>query len=558
MIKILKENHNTILIFIIPLILILIGFAVYRDYGISSDEEITRNNSLVSIKYIFDVLFPQYTDNFELLKNVPNLRDYDLTDAYKFPGLASSAYGVFFDVLVVAFIEILLEVKNFSDVFYYRHLTNHYLFVISVICFYFLCISVFKNKLYSFFGAAILYTSPRIFAESFYNNKDVAFLSFFIFLIFFSIKFIKKPNYYNAFLLSIFAAMATSTRIIGIYVGILVALFFIIEFLMKNKFDPKKANTLVFFLFFNLIFLYLFWPFLWENPISNLIHAIKYAANVPTGLNVFYLGDFYGVKYLPWHYLAVCFFATTPILILILIAGGLVNLTLRFSRRLINIDKNDSYKDIWRGEKEKIFLFLLLVIFVPILSIFLFNSIVYNSWRHIFFLYPPLILVSIYFLDIIVIKFRFKKISSYINIILLVAVLSNVYYLITLHPFQGIYFNSIFEKNANKLFEIDYWGISNKHSLEELAKKNIGKNKITVGVASFTNLWLSEKMLNKKFQNKLIISGQDFSSADFIFNNNYFGSNPNYDDRYLIPENYKKYSELRKGKILISEFYIKE
>ena len=137
-----------------------------------------------------------------------------------------------------------------------------------------------------------------------------------------------------------------------------------------------------------------------------------------------------------------------------MIAGGLVNLTLRFSRRLINIDKNDSYKDIWRGEKEKIFLFLLLVIFVPILSIFLFNSIVYNSWRHIFFLYPPLILVSIYFLDIIVIKFRFKKISSYINIILLVAILSNIYNLIILHPFQGIYFNSIFEKNANKIILI--------------------------------------------------------------------------------------------------------
>ena len=107
MIKILKENHNTILIFIIPLILILIGFAVFRDYGISSDEEITRNNSLVSIKYIFDVLFSQYTDNFELLKNVPNLRDYDHSDPYKFPGLSSSAYGVFFDVLVVTFIEIL-------------------------------------------------------------------------------------------------------------------------------------------------------------------------------------------------------------------------------------------------------------------------------------------------------------------------------------------------------------------------------------------------------------------------------------------------------------------
>ena len=117
---------------------------------------------------------------------------------------------------------------------------NHYLFVISIICFYFLCINIFNNKLYSFFGAAILYTTPRIFAESFYNSKDLAFLSFFIFLIFFSIKFIKKQNYYNAFLLSIFAAIATNIRLVGIYVSILVVLFFIVDFLMKNKVDQKK------------------------------------------------------------------------------------------------------------------------------------------------------------------------------------------------------------------------------------------------------------------------------------------------------------------------------
>ena len=72
MIKFLKENHNTILIFIIPLILILIGFIVYKDYGISLDEEISRNNGLVSIKYICDFLFPQYSDNFEFFMNILN------------------------------------------------------------------------------------------------------------------------------------------------------------------------------------------------------------------------------------------------------------------------------------------------------------------------------------------------------------------------------------------------------------------------------------------------------------------------------------------------------
>ena len=80
MIKILRESHNTILIFIIPLILILIGFAVYRDYGISLDEEISRNNGLVSIKYICDFLFPHYSDNFELIKNVPDIKNYGFED----------------------------------------------------------------------------------------------------------------------------------------------------------------------------------------------------------------------------------------------------------------------------------------------------------------------------------------------------------------------------------------------------------------------------------------------------------------------------------------------
>ena len=549
MIKILKENHNTILIFIIPLILIFIGFAVYRDYGISLDEEISRNNGLVSIKYICDFLFPHYADNFELIKNIPDLKNYGV----------DKVYGAFFDILLITIIEILLEIKNFSEIFYYRHLVNHYLFIISVICFYFLCLNIFKNKLYSLFGAAILYTSPRMFAESFYNNKDLAFLSFFIFLIFFSIRFIKKPSYYNAFLLSIFAAIAMNVRIVAIYIGILIALFFAIEFLMKNKVNKKKINTLVFFFFLQFIFLYLFWPFLWEDPINNFVYALTTFSKFQAwGGYVFYLGDFYRAWFLPWHYFIICFFATTPLLISILIVGGLTQLTLRFFKRLLNIDKNISYKDIWRGEKEKIFLFLLFIIFIPIFLMFLLDSVIYNTWRHLFFLYPPLILISIYFIDVIAIKFRNKKILLYINSMVIIILLNNIYNLTVLHPFQYIYFNSIFEKKANKLFEIDYWGVSNKFSLEKILKDNFQKEQITIGVASFTNLYLSKKMLDKKSQNKLIISGQDFNNADYIFNNNYFEINPKYDDKYNIPQNYRKYSELKKGKILINELYIKE
>lgn len=548
MITNLKKNNHIIITFILPLVLSLIGFLIYKDYGISFDEEITRNNGLISIKYICDFFFGENNFNLNLIRNLPNLENY--TDRQ---------YGTFFEIFLIFVIEILLEIREFSEIFYYRHLANHYLFIISSICFYFLCLNIFKNKLYSFFGAAILFTTPRIFAESFYNGKDLAFLSFFIFLIFFSIKFIKKPNYYNAFLLSLFAAIAINLRIVAIYVGILVLLFFIFEFLMKNKFDLKKIKLLLFFFILKLIFLYIFWPFLWENPIDNFIYALKSFSQYKSWDHyVFYLGDFYKVFYLPWHYIFVSFFSTTPLLISAFIICGLGQIILRFSKRLINIDGKNIYKDIWRSEKEKIFLFIFFIIFSPIFLIFLLDSVIYNGWRHLFFLYPPLILLFIYFFDVLKSKYRKRKISFYLNTILAIILISNIYNLIMLHPYQYIYFNSFYEKKANKLFEIDYWGLSNKDALKNIVADNYKGGKIKIGVASFTNLFMSQKMLPDKYKNKLIITGQNFDNVDFIFNNNYFEINPSYDNKYQIPKNYRNYQQNKKGNVLINEFYIKE
>ena len=99
---------------------------------------------------------------------------------------------------------------------------------------------------------------------------------------------------------------------------------------------------------------------------------------------------------------------------------------------------------------------------------------------------------------------------------------------------------------------------STENALKNLIKDNFKKDKITIGVASFTNLYLSQKMLPENYRNKVLITGQSFANADFIYNNNYFEINPNYDDKYKIPKNYRKYNELKKGKILINEFYIKK
>ena len=541
-----KYSKNFIILFFF-IVLAIIGYTLHADYGISLDEESSRFHGIVSLNYICEYFFPNLKFGFQINNFIPKLNEYEYRE-----------YGIFFEILLIVIIEIILEVKNFSEIFYVRHFANHLLFIISVICFYFLCFNIFKNKLYSFFGSAILYTSPRIFAESFYNDKDLVFLSFFIFLIFFSIKFLKKPEYYNAFLLACFSAIATNVRVMGIYLVVLVTFFLIIQILMKSKFDTKKINSLITFLFFNFVFLYILWPFLWESPLDNILYALKNFSKYPWGGHIFYLGNFYKAEFLPWHYFFIYFFATTPLLLSIIIILGIYQITLRFIKRLIHIEENDSYKDIWRGEKEKIFLFIFFTVVIPILSIHLFNSIIYNGWRHLYFLFPCFILIGIYFVDRMALIYSKKKMIVISTVILGIICTNNLYNLIRLHPYQYVYFNSVFEKNANKLFEIDYWGVSNKDALAKIIKNNLERDKIVVGIASFTNLYLSKKMLTPYLENKIIISGQEYQNADFIFNNNLFEINPKFDDKYSIPKTFKKYLSLKRGNILINEFYKKK
>ena len=326
MIKKINFRNQGLLILIFLIIAILLSLNIYKDYGISVDEESTRLHGIVSLNYICEILFPNHKFEFQINNTIPKLGTYDFKE-----------YGVFFEILLIAITEIILNIKNFSEIFYSRHLINHLLFLFSVICFYFLCLNIFKNKLYSFFGATILYTYPRIFAQSFYNDKDLAFLSLFIFLIFFSIKFIKNPSYYNAILVALFSAITCNIRIIGIYVFILLALFLIIQILMKNKVDLKKITSLLILLLFNFIFLYMLSPFLWESPLSNILYSLKSFSKYPWDAYVFYLGNFYKSEFLPWHYLYVYFLATTPILFSTIVILGMCQIFLRFIKRFINL-----------------------------------------------------------------------------------------------------------------------------------------------------------------------------------------------------------------------------
>ena len=56
--------------------------------------------------------------------------------------------------------------------------------------------------------------------------------------------------------------------------------------------------------------------------------------------------------------------------------------------------------------------------------------------------------------------------------------------MIIYHPYQNIYFNNFFNKNAQEKFEVDYWGLSGKKFLESILILEKNKKLVKIGTAS--------------------------------------------------------------------------
>ena len=123
-----------------------------------------------------------------------------------------------------------------------------------------------------------------------------------------------------------------------------------------------------------------------------------------------------------------------------------------------------------------------------------------------------------------------------------------------LHPYQNIYFNSVFTtlvKNIHKKFEIDYWGLTGKKALENILSLEKNENSVSVAVASYLPLDISKKLLNKNDRKRIKIVGQDYLNADYIYTNFTSEVDKKFDNKYEIPSNFKKIYSLKVANIRV-------
>ena len=188
---------------------------------------------------------------------------------------------------------------------------------------------------------------------------------------------------------------------------------------------------------------------------------------------------------------------------------------------------------------------------MPLFTVILFHSSLYNGWRHFYFIYPSIILVTLYSIYIINIFKKFKKIIYFVIIFFFI---NNSFWLIKNHPFQFTYFNILAKNNFNKYFEIDYWGVSNHYVLKFLSEKNKDKI-IKVGLIGDGDLYLSKMFLQDQFQNNIIIT-YDYTDSDYLIDNfnRWNGIKKTKIDDY-VKENYSTFHEIKNDNVIISRIY---
>ncbi len=521
----LSDSQKTVITVLFFSAILCIGLACYPDYGISWDEPAQRTHGLVAAEYITDTVIPKI-QNLGILNGIPDYPDY------RYRG-----YVLFH--LPIIFLEDALGLDpETPELWKLRHLYTFLWFFAGLIFFYKTLLRKY-GWTFGLIGCLFMVLNPRIFAHSFYNVKDLAFLSALMIAIYFSFRYLERKDLASASFLALSLAVAINVRIIGLLFLALVIFFTINDWIKEahkrelithhnfTKFlvlSPLitalmlafsvSVTTLIGFFgflliwaalsyssvgwmkslrivfgnefrsFMLLLFLtplltILFWPGAWEAPIDRIIGSFIGAADF-TGWDgrVLYLGELVRGQEVPWHYTLVWMSVTTPIAYLILFIIGLGAVIKKFPYNKIHV---------YTSSEEKESIFCLLVFAMPVIAAILLNSTLYDGWRHHFFIYAPLIIISIKGLHHVLKSYRefnlaLKPFKVVAFIICAITVLNTVYtanWMIVNHPYQYVYFNVFAGRNADYTYERDYWGLSAREGLEYIVN-NDSRNVIRV------------------------------------------------------------------------------
>ncbi len=501
----LSRYRNTLVPLYFFFLFFVIGVVVHRDYGVSGDEAAVRSFGNDAFAYLF--------------QNGPLPAQLDW-----------SFYNPIIHVFMRA-MEYASGLTDGGDIWFLRHLMTFGMFFLSIVAFYRIARYRFNDWKLPLLGSLMFMLSPRLFAHGFYNPKDVPAMLFFTLSTWTLLRFLDKKTLLRLFLHILCTAILISMRVFGFLMPVLALLFL----WMQEWSHREKMKMSAIYLPTLTLTLTLIWPLLWHHPIQGLIGAfLNTTARSGGGL---YFGQLMSDAGTPWHYVLVWIGITTPILYSLFFIIGFIGLWIRCSQRPLCLFQEHATAGL------ALFWFT-----IPIAALIALRIGIFDEWRHVLFLYPAFLLISLegmWWLLIATKKLPAlgKKVGqvAVIGFIGLQLLLTGIW-TIRNHPYEYAYF-SIPTRFVAGQFELDYWGLSYRSGLEWVVRNDFGK-RINVFTAARIGKTSADTLPIEQW-NRLYFT--QAAEADYILDN--FRA---HEYRHIFPEDRKVGSVIVDGLELLA------
>jgi len=429
----LSEALSKKLFFGLAISLFLLMVSVSHQYGISGDENFHR-------MYGHDVV--NFYTSFGKDKTAASNVGPDSLMVY---------YGGFYDGTAAVLSKALPSVNEW-DV---RHAWNSMFGWFAMFCAALVAVEIAGWQA-GLITLILMAFSPRFFGESMNNPKDITMAAGYMITYVFILKFLKqlpKPTLNTAIGLGLSIGMAMGIRIGGLLLIPYLFLFYglamwgLLGFGELFNFSKFKENVWPSFKFvliasaLGYFISLLFWPYGLVSPFSHPMEALNVAQKFPVQIKILFEGAHISSTEVPWHYIPKWLLISTPLF-------GLIGLVLSFG--LFNFMK--------RENKLLLLGFLYFTIVFPLGYVIYKKSVLYDTMRHFFFVYPSIIILTglsfSYFINLLQKNMKYAAVA-----VLLVFIALPARFMFANHPNEYVYFNEIVGgiKGAFGNYETDYY-----------------------------------------------------------------------------------------------------
>ncbi len=426
------DTHSKALVAVFFVALFLVGCVSFWGYGVSWDEPHQFRVSEAAYNHVFNgAPWPEVK--------------------------AQLYYGTVFE-LPVAMLMHGLGITVDRTALLLKHFLTFLCFMGGVWFFYLFCKHHFKSRWAGLLGALFFVLSPRIFADAFYNPKDIPNMVFFTIAMFTLTRFLEEKNWKWVFLHALACALATGIRLTAMIIPMITLVFFVLISLRDWKKDrlslERRAGMAAAFVGLWIAGSIAVWPYMWEHALTRFLDAYHFMSTL--GVDAFYFGE--KIYYLPASYVPVWITISTPLLYNILFWIGIVSMAVFALRHPVR----------WMFERTNEAVFLSWLI-LPVLAVFVSGAGIFDGWRHMYFIYPAYLLIALTGARYVAVWLKANHGWTTPRLALGGVFAANslwiAVWLWNAYPVQNAYF-SIPAAWAQHNFDLDYWGLSFRPAFE--------------------------------------------------------------------------------------------